>query len=82
MWSVAKTLRSQCRGLGLIPGEGTRSYMLHATNKTWHSQINKYFLKERIKGRRYVDMDGHKDGWIDGYIGGYMDGWMDGWMGT
>ena len=51
-WSVAKTLRSQCRGPGWIPGEGTRSYMLHATNKTWHRQINKYFLKERIKGRR------------------------------
>ena len=35
--------------LGLIPGQGTRSHMpqlkiLHATTKTQHSQINKYFL--------------------------------------
>ena len=25
---VAKTLRSQCRGPGLIPGQGTRSHLL------------------------------------------------------
>ena len=35
-------------GLGSIPGEGTRSHMpllkiLHATMKTQHRQINKYF---------------------------------------
>ena len=47
-------------GLGSIPGQGTRSHMpqlrvhkpqpkvLHATTKTWHSQINEYFLKKRI----------------------------------
>ena len=38
------------RGLGSIPSQGTRSYMLqlkilYASMKTWHSQINKYFLK-------------------------------------
>jgi len=27
--SVAKTLCSQCRGLGLIPGQGTRSHVPH-----------------------------------------------------
>ena len=37
--AVAKTLCSQSRGLGLIPGEGTRSHMLQlrilsATTKT------------------------------------------------
>ena len=43
----AKTLCSQCRGPGSIPGQGTRSRrpklkILHATTKTWHSQINKF----------------------------------------
>ena len=44
-------------GLGSTPGQGTRSYMqqprihmpqlkvLHSTPKSWHSQVNKYFLK-------------------------------------
>ena len=44
---VAKILCSQCRGPGSIPGQGTRSHVpqlkiLHATTKTWHSQINKF----------------------------------------
>ena len=48
---VAKTLRSQCRGPGfnpwsgnLIPYAATKSS--HAATKTWHSQIDKYFLKK------------------------------------
>ena len=37
-------------GLGWLSGQGIRSYVsqrkiLHATTKTWLSQINKYFLK-------------------------------------
>ena len=44
---VAETPHSQCRGLGSIPGRGTRSHMLqlkiqHATTKTWCSQIYIY----------------------------------------
>ena len=43
----AKTLCSQFRGPGSIPGQGTRSHrpklkILHATTRTWHSQINKF----------------------------------------
>ena len=50
---LAKTPRSQWRGLGLIPGLATRSHMLQprvwipqlkipcAATKIWHSQINK-----------------------------------------
>ena len=50
---VAKTRRSQCRGPGLIPTQGTRYHMpqlrvcmlqlklLYAAVKTWHSQIKK-----------------------------------------
>ena len=43
---VAKTLRSQCRGLGSIPGQETRSHKLQqklpqAATKTQHSQVNK-----------------------------------------
>ena len=40
---VAKTRHSQCRGLGSIPGQGTRSHMMQPnvpTAKTLHSQIN------------------------------------------
>ena len=37
---VIKTPHSQCRELGLIPGQGTRS---HAAAKTQRSQINKNF---------------------------------------
>ena len=42
---------------GLIPGQGTRSHMLlHATTKTWYSQIKKqindFFLKKR-KAQEY-----------------------------
>ena len=33
------------QGLGLIPGEETRSHMPQL--KTQHSQMNKYFLKKR-----------------------------------
>ena len=52
-WSVAETLCSQCRGVDLIPGQGTRSHMPqlrvhmlqlnvpHATINTQCSQINK-----------------------------------------
>ena len=35
---VAETRRPQCRGVGLIPGLGTRSHMLQL--KSQHSQIN------------------------------------------
>ena len=49
---VAKTPRSQCRGLGSATGQGTTSHMPQwrskipcAATKTWHSQ-NKYFKKE------------------------------------
>ena len=43
---VAKTLCSQCRGTGSIPGRGARSHMLqlkilHTAMKTQNSQINK-----------------------------------------
>ena len=43
---VVKTLCSKAGGLGSIPGQRTRSHMLHlkilcATTRTWHSQINK-----------------------------------------
>ena len=43
---VAKTPCSQCRGVGLIPGQETRSHMLQlkilcATTETWRSQIHK-----------------------------------------
>ena len=40
--------------LDLIPGQGTRSHMsqlkiLHATAKTWYSQINNFFFfKDRL----------------------------------
>ena len=44
------------RGLGLIPGQGTRSHVpkwrrksLHATTKTQHSQINKLLKKRKLK---------------------------------
>jgi len=45
------------RGLGSIPGQGTRSHVLllkilHVTANTRHSQINKYFLKNREKSRK------------------------------
>ena len=33
--TVGKTLHSQCRGLGLTPGQGTRSHR-HATTKSLH----------------------------------------------
>ena len=36
---MAETPCSQCRGLDLIPSQGTRS--LYATTKIWCSQINK-----------------------------------------
>ena len=35
---VAKTLCSQCRGHGSIPGQGTK--IPYATTKTWSTQIN------------------------------------------
>ena len=43
-YPVAKTLSSQCRGTGLIPGYGTRSFvsqlkMSHITIKTQCSQM-------------------------------------------
>ena len=52
--SVANMLNSQCRGPGSILGLGTRSYMwqlktAHATTKTHHSQINKYFKNNKKK---------------------------------
>ena len=51
--SVAKTLCFECKGLGSIPGQGTRSHMPQTgvcmpqlkipriAAKTWHSQRNK-----------------------------------------
>ena len=65
---VAKTLHSQCRGLGLILGQGTGSYILQvrvhrpplkilpAATKTWWSQIH-------IKWKRI-----HWICWADGYL--------------
>ena len=55
--SVAQwlTLRApNAGGLGSIPGQGTRSYMLqlkirHATTETWCTQRNAYFKKERTQ---------------------------------
>ena len=49
---VAKTLHSQCRGLGSIPRQGTRSHMLqpkipHAETKTQCSQMNKLILLKK-----------------------------------
>ena len=46
---VVKILRSQCRGLGSIPGQGTRFSMpqlksLHIATKTQCSQIKKKFF--------------------------------------
>ena len=35
---VAKTLCFQCRGPGLIPGQGTRSHM-HAATKSSHAAM-------------------------------------------
>ena len=58
--SVAKTLCSPCRGLSLIPGQGSRSHMPqlkipHAETKTRCSQINKnktkYFLKNHSSNK-------------------------------
>ena len=42
-------------GLGSIPGQETRSHMSqlkipHTASKTWHSHINKYFLKKEVVG--------------------------------
>ena len=44
----------KARDPGSIPGQGTRSHMSQlkipcATTKTWHKQINKYFLKKQRK---------------------------------
>ena len=51
---MAKALCAQCRGLGSIPGQGTRSHMSqrwvhmlqlktpHSAIKTWYSQINNF----------------------------------------
>ena len=49
---LVKTLSSQCRGQGSVPGEGTRSHMPQlkiscATTKTQHSQINIFLKKEK-----------------------------------
>ena len=58
--AVAKTPHSQCRGLGLTPGQGARSHMLplrvcmpqlkilHAAAKTWCVQIN-IFKNEKTR---------------------------------
>ena len=61
-WSRTKTLNFERRGLGLIPGQETRSHTLQlrvcmlqlkiprdATNSQ-HSQIYKYFLKNNNDG--------------------------------
>ena len=45
---IAKIPSSQCKGTGLIPGQGTRSHVTqpnipHAATKTQCSQINKHF---------------------------------------
>ena len=59
---MAKTLHSQgsSAALGSIPGQGTGFHVpqlrlsmlqlktLHSETKTWHSQINKYFLVKDI----------------------------------
>ena len=54
---VAKTLCSQCKGWGLVPGQGTRTHkpqltvcmpqlkILHAATNTQHRQINKCFKR-------------------------------------
>ena len=59
--SVAKTLSSQCWGLGFDPWSGNQiphatTKSLHATTKIQHSQINinKYFFKETEKKKKGV----------------------------
>ena len=47
-------------GLGSIPGQGSRSSILHleiwsATSKTHQSQINKYSLKLKKKREREIE---------------------------
>ena len=44
----------KARGLGLIPGQGTKSHMpllkiLHATTKTRHRLINKYLKRPKLQ---------------------------------
>ena len=53
---TVKTLGFQCRGLGSIPGQGTRCHMRqpnipHAATETQYSQINKnkHFSKVKKK---------------------------------
>ena len=51
-WLGVHTLNVE--GLGLIPGKRTRFHMWQlkiprATAKTWHSQINKYFFKVKLR---------------------------------
>ena len=48
---------SSAGGMGLIPGQGTRSHLLqlkilHAATKAWCSQINSLKKKERKKERK------------------------------
>ena len=46
-----KRLAPNAEGPGLIPGWGTRSRIPRipsAATNTWHSQINKYFLKKIV----------------------------------
>ena len=52
---MAKTPFSQCRGVDSIPGQGIKSKILHATTKTWYSQISTFFFlilifKKKIQG--------------------------------
>ena len=49
---------SSAGGMGLIPGQGTRSHLLqlkilHAATKAWCSQINSLKKKERKKERNF-----------------------------
>ena len=57
-WSSGWFCSPNAGGLGLIPGQGTRSHMLqikipHATTKTWQSQIN-IFLKWKRPGKHIL----------------------------
>ena len=70
----AKTLHSQCRGLGLIPARGTiccmptdlpsacqlrvhmlQQKILHATTKSWYSQINDQRNPMKIENNLFIN---------------------------
>ena len=71
---VVKTPCAQCRGLGSIPGQGTRSHMqpkscrlqqrqknTHATTKIWHEQIIIFFKTAADSKFGYIIKDRKTD---------------------